>query len=406
MDRLNRKRDAVHNLLPEMHIRKFNNETNDGKRGITRSFWHGLFSSRLVAGYAPRLTCLTAVVSALLFVHAPMVNGFSLGTPEYRSFLGQPLRLWVPYRLATDEHMEAKCIRLMPPRAGLVTDIPAVVDAIPSLQSQNGIDYIVLGTTRPFNDPVALIIMDISCGPGVAVTREQVIMLDPPANIAAPPSVVGRRASVTAAAPKPLQNAGKGKPVLRIEPTMREEENIHNATRACCFRFSLELADHTAPPATEAERELLRQEMRDRMSGEDTMVRMQALHAQLAAMKKKADASALELAEIQARMDQDTRQSREVREYILYAVYLLVALALVVAFLQWIKMKRRAERGVQAGMPAVTAAAHAQPPLNPQPSFAAAAKVGPDDPISILSPDLFKASPAARNKPKSTSGKR
>ena len=52
-------------------------------------------------------SCIAMAV-ALAFA-SPMVMGLSLGAPSLRSYLGQPLRVSIPYQLSEEERAEAIC---------------------------------------------------------------------------------------------------------------------------------------------------------------------------------------------------------------------------------------------------------------------------------------------------------
>ena len=316
--------------------------------------------------------------SVLLLATAPPAFGVVLGDIELRSSLGQPLRAWIPYALGPGERLDAACVRLLPGTPASA-DIPALVTAKATLLSQGGYNYIVLESARPTSDLFVRVIVDLRCGPSVRTTREYVLLPDQPEQVAGPapqrnpvsgavglivgpvaaaPSAgalqtpaaplaesppVPARTNGAAASPKSPNAAGvphspprqKARSVVRVAPTLVEED-VDPRASACCFRLSYELSDR-GPPPSEAERERLRQEMRD------PATRLQTLRDEAGTLKGQLVSTAQKLENAEVLGQQRARTILELRFYGVLAAIALVLLGFG-AFLWW-RMRRQPDAG-------------------------------------------------------------
>ena len=337
-----------------------------------------------------RNTGTAVACSLLLLLPVGPAFGVVLGDAELGSSMNQPLRAWIPYGLTEGESIDASCVRLLPGPPLPTANVPVTVNARLSLQSRAGNDYIAVESTEAINNRIVRLIIEVKCGKSKAVTQEYMLLLyqqepsatpdaprpgsvvaaskpaasaiakrqppvptvsapQPPAKprIESPP--VKPKGGATPAAPNPPQASAappnppprqidKAPPLPRIEPARGEAKpDAGGDGNFCCFKLSYELTNREGPPLTDAERERLRQDLRDRTSEQDPVVRVRALNEEVATLNKQLAASAQAL---------EAAQARAVRSYATYAAF--AAALLVLALGAWLWLRQRTRNNLRA----------------------------------------------------------
>lgn len=131
------------------------------------------------------------VVSTLagmaLFAVSPVSHALSLGEVTVHSSLGQRLDASVPVQLAAGESLASGCIESA--RSG--NELGRVPDASVSTPeaARPGTYTLRISSTAPLYEPIYALSLQAGCPGTAAVTRQYVLMLDPPGMTADPASV-------------------------------------------------------------------------------------------------------------------------------------------------------------------------------------------------------------------------
>jgi pilus assembly protein FimV len=120
-----------------------------------------------------------AAAIALSLPAAP-VHALSLGEIEVSSSLGQPLRARVPVSLRAGEELSADCISVVrtDPFGGDAAGLLA--SARVELRKLAGKSLLLVSSSQPVEEPVARLLLRVSCSDGGSIYREYTLLLDPP----------------------------------------------------------------------------------------------------------------------------------------------------------------------------------------------------------------------------------
>ncbi|CAN5298064.1 hypothetical protein BH10PSE17_BH10PSE17_36190 [soil metagenome] len=102
-----------------------------------------------------------------------------LGAPELRSHLGEPLRLVVPLRISAGEGFSDDCVRVIPSREN--DGVPPVYGARARVVRGSERNEVVVTTSEPMQEPIIRVVVEVGCT--ASVSRDFVMLLDPPVNV-------------------------------------------------------------------------------------------------------------------------------------------------------------------------------------------------------------------------------
>jgi hypothetical protein len=261
---------------------------------------------------------------ALAIVLAGSAGGSSaagLGEAELHSYIGSPLRVEIPLRLATGETIDDRCITLVP--LSSATDPNAVPLTLQVIHGDR--NRLLVQSQRNAIEPYALIRIRMDCA-GAALVRDYAVLLDPP-----PPSgalatgaaatgvpatgadarsfaLIGEApagAPPLATAANPIAQAGPRAPARTPVPRtasassrLRLESGLSTIRRSTSGGsgsvgsgmpvLRLDLHMDTPPPVTAAlvaQRAQLRDLRALMLSGDDTLERLLALQLQVGTLE-------------------------------------------------------------------------------------------------------------------------
>lgn len=191
----------------------------------------------------PRLNPTTIALSIALALSgvAPSAQALGIGNLNLRSHLGEPLRAIVPVRLEGGETLDRGCVRVLAQGADDgVPNVPGVVVGIE--RTVSGATVLVLSTRAAVNEPIARVTLDVGCDG--AITRDFVMLVDPPAvapltaempapsapaSTAAPAPEVIATAPAKAAVARPAARATSAAPRTAAAPKPRADKSARAA---------------------------------------------------------------------------------------------------------------------------------------------------------------------------------
>ena len=134
--------------------------------------------------------------SVALFPLMDYAHGLTLGDIEPLSALGQPFQARVPYRLVDGETLDSQCLHLPGKRTETPLGLPELVNAVLRVEALEGGGYIVLQSAEKTTEPVLQLTLEVRCEKSDKLTRQYLVLLDPPERFSRPAIAPASAASV------------------------------------------------------------------------------------------------------------------------------------------------------------------------------------------------------------------
>ncbi len=167
-----------------------------------------------------RFPTLLASIAALMVTSAHAVG---LGEIDLRSYLGQPLDARIPVSAGADEPLDESCFKLI--NGAITSDAGHATPAKLSFQQVGRNNILLIRSSSTVPEPAVRVQVEVGCGNVSKVSREYILLLDPPEYAAA--SRINLPANPAAAA-SPTASVVREAPVATAKslPATAEGERV------------------------------------------------------------------------------------------------------------------------------------------------------------------------------------
>ena len=140
-------------------------------------------------------TSLALSLACCLALTTAEARALALGELVLNSRLGQPLRAQLALTTGPGEAVDESCIALAKPAGASENQIPSLTKAKFSVEASGTGQLIRIGTLHAISEPVLRLVLQINCDGQANMSREFMLLLDPPdyaASVEGTPAIVER----------------------------------------------------------------------------------------------------------------------------------------------------------------------------------------------------------------------